>query len=258
VGGFHGRLLKEMMDKERVPSLAIDVAGNTRENWIVKDKGNGKQYHFVMPGSAISDREWKECMSKLENLDDVEYIVLSGSMPAEYPEYLFESLAQIAYRKKARLIIDTKADALKKALDHSVYMIKPNQNEFLALMDLMQLKHKDLKGAARELISEGLCEVIVISLGAQGAILITANDYQEFRIPAIETNSVVGAGDSMVAGIIHHLVVQRPIESALAFGMACGSAATLNQGTELFHNNDVESLYKRILNQELENPVHLM
>jgi 6-phosphofructokinase 2 len=258
VGGYHGSLLKEMMEMEKVPSIPVHTKENTRENWIVQDKGNCKQYHFVMPGSVITNEEWDECINRLTSIEDVEYIVLSGSMPAEFPESIFESLCNIAYQKKARLIVDTKGEGLKKALDNGVYLIKPNHGEFLALIDLYNLKHKDLKGAAQELVGMGLCDAIVISLGANGAILVTEDIYEEIRIPSVNVHSVVGAGDSMVAGIVHGLVQRRSLKESVAFGLACGSATTLNEGAELFQLADVESLYNEIQTSEIEIITHIM
>jgi len=96
---------------------------------------------------------------------------------------------------------------------------------------------------AREIIARGNCEIIVVSMGAAGAVLVTARDTYRAVPPPVVRKSTVGAGDSMLAGIIWSLQQNNSLEQALRFGVACGTAATMNTGTALFHKSDAERLY---------------
>lgn len=242
-GGEHGQILTEMLSGEQIPIIPIKIENYTRESWMVLEKSTNKQYRFIMPGPVISEFEWRACLSKLESIQEVKYIVISGSIPAGIPIDLFDSIGEIADNKKAKLIVDTSGESLKSALRRGVYMIKPNLNELASLVDAFGLNDKTLIAAVQEIISRGYCEIVVVSLGAAGAMAITNEKVCEIRPPSVKIKSTVGAGDSMVAGIVQSLVDYRSLEEAVKYGVACGTAATMNSGTELFHRKDAENLY---------------
>ena len=83
-------------------------------------------------------------------------------------------------------------------------------------------------------------------MGADGAMLVTARDSFRIKTPKVERKSTVGAGDSMVAGIVFSLSNGKNLKNALAYGIACGTAATLNPGTELCKKDDADRLYMQI------------
>ena len=93
------------------------------------------------------------------------------------------------------------------------------------------------------------CKHVVVSLGAKGAILVNEMTTVHFIPPAVKLLSTVGAGDSMVAGILFKLVSNAAMIDAVRFGVACGTAATLNTGTELCHLADAQILFDSMENQ---------
>jgi 6-phosphofructokinase 2 len=101
---------------------------------------------------------------------------------------------------------------------------------------------RDEELAAREIIKQGRCEILVLSLGAQGALLATAAGCEHFAAIPVEARSTVGAGDSMLAGIVLGLSRGLPLRDAVRFGMAAGAAALLGSGTQLCRRSDVERL----------------
>jgi 6-phosphofructokinase 2 len=100
-----------------------------------------------------------------------------------------------------------------------------------------------VKGIAKDIIANGKCEVMVVSMGAAGAMLVTAEIAEIFKPPVVESKSTVGAGDSMVAGIVFYLAQGKNLLHAVQYGVACGTAATLNAGTELCKKEDADRLY---------------
>jgi 6-phosphofructokinase 2 len=106
----------------------------------------------------------------------------------------------------------------------------------------------EVKAAARKIIHEKNCEAIVVSRGEAGALLVTANETAKITPPAVERKSTVGAGDSMVAGIVVSLSKGWSILQAIQYGVACGTAATMNPGTELCHRDDADKLFAAITN----------
>jgi len=135
---------------------------------------------------------------------------------------------------------------LKRAVDQGVYLIKPNLSELAYLSGKDLLEGDEIANEANNIINTKNCEIIVVSLGAAGALLVTAGKSIPIAPPAVKTNSTVGAGDSMVAGIVLALSRGDSIESAVKYGVACGTATTLNSGTELCYKADVEMILDQI------------
>ena len=98
----------------------------------------------------------------------------------------------------------------------------------------------------RTIIEKGNCEVVVVSMGPAGAMLVTKDMAQQIIPPAVIRKSAVGAGDSMVAGMVLSLSGNKNLIETVKYGVACGTAATMNPGTELCRLEDAEHLYRLI------------
>ena len=118
------------------------------------------------------------------------------------------------------------------------------------MLNVDWLDKNDVPEAARQAVRDGYANVIVISMGPIGAWLVTEEEQYFVASPPVEKKSTVGAGDSMVAGITYSLQKGKSLLEALQFGVACGSAATMNEGTQLFNQADAEKLYQQILEQQ--------
>ena len=116
-------------------------------------------------------------------------------------------------------------------------------SELCKLAGKEYLELSEVDNAAMEIIAKGESEVIVVSLGPSGALLVTKDGYEHIPAPTVKKQTTVGAGDSMVAGMIHKLTEGAPIKEVVQFGVACGTAATMNKGTELFILEDVYKLF---------------
>lgn len=243
-GGLTGVFFKKLLQEENIESIVIDTKDNTRENLIVVDELTNNQYRFCMPGPLLQENEWQGCLRTIESLNDVEYIVASGSLSPGVPEDFFGHIAIIAKNKNAKLILDTSGESLRYALDKGVYLWKPNLSELSFYSGSAELTTDTALEAAKKIITGGMAEVIVISLGAAGAMLITKNITERFATPVVHRKSTVGAGDSMVAGIVLSLSNGKTLSEAVRYGVASGTAATMNPGTELCKPADVEALYK--------------
>jgi len=242
-GGYTGKYFNHLLEGEKISSLVIEIENETRENIIVFDESTKNQYRFGMPGTRLSDPEWQQCLSTLEGINDIEYIVGSGSLPPGVPIDIYATLAKIAQQKKAKFIVDTSGEALKQAVAQGVYLIKPNLNEISSLAGKNELQHEELISVAREIIATGKCEVIVVSMGQAGAMLITTEITEVIPSPPVVRRSTVGAGDSMVAGIVYSLAQGKSIEEAVHYGVACGTSATMNPGTELCKKETADKLF---------------
>jgi 6-phosphofructokinase 2 len=241
-GGYSGRFLTQLLVNENIPSICIETAGHTRENLIVLEGSTGRQYRFGMPGTALQKEETLQCLKIVEQTE-TKYLVLSGGLPPEYPLDDITAIARMAKQRSVKLIVDTNGAPLKSALDVGVFMIKPNLRE-LGVLFGRDATIENAGTLAKEIVDKGQSKIVIVSLGSAGAMLVTNDICIQFSAPHVKTLSTVGAGDSMVAGIVLKLHDGWHIQEACRYGVACGSAATMNPGTGLCHLKDVEQLYK--------------
>ena len=245
-GGYTGKFFNHLMEVENIHSKIIQIENETRENVIVLDQSENCQYRFGMPGTELREAEWKNCLNAVEEINNIEFIVASGSLPPGVPVNIYARLAEIAKQKDAKFIVDTSGEALLDAAERGVYLLKPNLGELSYLAGLKESRPGDVAEIAKGIIAKGMCEIMVVSMGMAGAALITKDTFEMITPPKVEQKSTVGAGDSMVAGIIFFLSLGKSIKEAARFGVACGTAATMNPGTELCKKEDAERLYDLI------------
>jgi len=249
-GGYTGKYFIKLLEKENVPSIIIEAKNETRENIIVYEELTALQYRFGMPGNPLSDIEWKKIMQAVEDANDIKYIIASGSLPPGVPTDIFARLAIIAKKKNSKFIVDSCGEALVNAVNAGVFLLKPNLGELSTLAGKDYLEKNEIATAAKQLIEKNKCEAIVVSMGKEGALLVTKDMEMKITPPAVEQKSTVGAGDSMVAGIVYSLFKGNDLETAVQYGVACGTAATLNAGTGLCKPDDVHGLFCKIREEQ--------
>jgi 6-phosphofructokinase 2 len=243
IGGAIGQLLRRLVDQEGVPGLTIPTSGETREDFTVVDQTTGKPYRFVLPGPLLSESEWRACLDAFTSLDQrVRFVVASGSLPPGVPQDFYSRIAKLANQAGKKAIIDTSGPPLKAALQAGVYLIKPSLREFKLLMGESLDSQADRIKACRSLIDSGQVEIVTLTLGEQGALLVTRDQVLRARALPIKLVSVVGAGDSFLGAMVWSLACGHVIETAFRYGVAAGSAALLMPGTELCRREDVERL----------------
>ncbi len=243
-GGYSGKHFQHLLELESIESCVVEIQSHTRENLIVVDESCNTQYRFGMPGPKVEDSEWIQCLDLIKGADNVQFIVASGSIPIGVPANFLGKLAVVAKEKKAMLIVDTSGEPLRHAVSQGVYMLKPNLGELSALHGVDELHEEDAVKAAKEIIAKGGAEILVVSMGASGAMLVTKDEVITSSSPTVKKKSTVGAGDSMVAGMVYALSKEWSWLDVLQYGIATGTATTMNSGTELCKKEDVERLFE--------------
>ena len=241
-GGHVGKLFNDLLTAENVVFECIETKNETRENFVIQDLKTKQEFRFGMPSNALFDNEWKACLTIIEKQENIDFIIASGSLPPCVPMDIYGQLSNIAKSKNAKFIVDTSGEALKNAIDEGVYLLKPNLEELGILINKKDLKIEDIEVAARKLIKNNNIEIIVVSLGANGAMLVTKNECHTIKAPKVKVKSTVGAGDSMMAGIVFGLSQKLNLHDCLQLGIACGTATTMNLGSALCQKSDVEKL----------------
>lgn len=242
-GGPSGEMIKEILNKELISFQAIETNNWTRESFVAVDDNTNSQYRFNFPGTSITDAEKNEIIKTVKSLDS-KFIVVSGSLREGLLVDFYQDIAEIAKKSNSKLIVDTSGEALKKALEIGVYLIKPNVGELAKLIGVEKLEMEEVNAAAKQIIAKGGAEIVVVSLGPQGAVLVTKDSYDYVPAPNVAKKSTVGAGDSMVGGMTWALAQNKPLKEVIRWGVACGSAATMNEGTQLFKFEDAKRLFE--------------
>jgi 6-phosphofructokinase 2 len=241
-GGATGQVLAALLEREGVRSIVISALNDTREDITIFDETTREQFRLVFPGALLGDMEWQECLGSIARITPPPaFVIASGSLPAGVPHDFFGRVAQAA-KAPSKVIVDTSGPFLKAALESGVYLIKPNLREFWELAGIAASDEATLIEAGRRLFDHYRLEVIAVSMGAEGALLMTRDVALRANGLPIEPISVSGAGDSFLAAMVWSLVNHNSLEMALRYGVAGGSAALLNPGTGLCRPDDVHRL----------------
>ncbi|OXA81160.1 6-phosphofructokinase 2 [Flavobacterium aquidurense] len=247
-GGPLGKMLEELVAKEAIEFQAIPIQTWTRESFVAVDENTNSQYRFGFTGGEITADEEKAVLETLSN-SKPKFLVASGSLNEGLSSNFYQKVAEIAKTSHSKLIVDTSGEALKKVLETGAYLIKPNVGELAKLIGVECLEMEEVNEAAKKIIAKGGAEIVVVSLGPQGAVLVTKDDYEYVPAPNVAKKSTVGAGDSMVGGMVWALSQNKSLKEVIRWGVACGSAATMNEGTQLFKLEDANRLFEWLKNK---------
>lgn len=244
-GGSSGEMLEELITNQKIQSTIIKTKNWTRENFIAFDDLTKSQYRFGFPGNELFDVEIDIILNKIKELQS-DYLVISGSLNEGLPSDFYQKIAQTAKESNIKVIVDTSGEALQKVLETGVYLAKPNVGELAKLIGVAHLEINEVESAAQKLIEKGSAEIIVVSLGPEGAVLVTATQTEFVPAPTVVKKSTVGAGDSMVGAMTWALSQDKSLKEVVQWGVACGSAATMNEGTQLFNVEDARRLFEEL------------
>lgn len=252
-GGPTANTLSDLLDKENLNQVPLEISGTIRENYIVYEKSSANQFRFGLPGPHIQEHEWEKCLDFLNaHIKGTDFLVASGSLPPGVPDDFYVYVSEIAQRYNIPCIIDTSGPALRQVLSKSkLFLIKPNIKELSYIAGCEPDCETAQQQVAKELISTGRCEVVVISQGKAGALLVTKESVVPIRSPLVPIKSRVGAGDSMVGGILTGLQRGYPLINSVLLGVAAGAAAVTTPGTQLCTKEETEKLFKELKSQAL-------
>ena len=246
-GGASGQMIESLLCEEEVSHAAVPVPGITRESLAVVERQSGKQYRFLLPGPELCAHDQERLLDALaaQITPRTRFVVASGSLPPGVPADFYNRVGHLAQDRAARFALDSSGEALTGA-GTGIFLIKASLRELSQLRGTAAAGDVALEEAARAVIAEGRCEVLVVSLGADGALLATRDACRRFPAARVSAIGSVGAGDSMLAGMLVALARDWELAEAVRFGIAAGSAASLRPGTDLCRREDTERLYREL------------
>lgn len=249
VGGTTGALMQRLLNEAGIDAVFLPADGMTRQDFAVHDRATGVQYRFVFPGpvqhAAFAEQTLKACRELLAT-GAYPYVVASGSLPPGLPDSFYGTLAGVVRDHGSRMILDTSGPALQSALGSGVYLVRTNNIEARELAEMMDADPANPESLARSIVARGSVEIVIMTLGPDGALLATEGDVVRIRSPQVDVISPVGGGDSFVGALSFALAKGWPIERACAYGVAAAAAAMTTEATELAHGDDVKRLFAAI------------
>ena len=263
VGGATGEALTKLLQAEGVPAQVLQIEGETRESFSVHEASTGQDWRFVLPGPTLSEAELQACrealLTAVEGAEPARggppfrdtWVVASGGLPPGVSESCYADLALEVRARGARFVIDTNGPALAQALAVGVDVFKPSLRELRQLSGLPLSDEASQLAAARQLIDQGQARAVALSLGEQGAVLVTAEGAWRATALNVPVASTIGAGDSFVAGLVFGLAQGQAPQQAFAQALATSAAALLSCGTSLADPADVARLLPQVRVQPL-------
>lgn len=229
LGGLNGRIVANALQDEQISQAFVRVKGETRLCIAVIDPTIGTQTEVNEAGHEISRRAEQALIRRVESLlsqHRFQFVVCSGSLPPGASPDLYAELIARAKHEGVRTVLDSSGDALRIGLDAQPYLAKPNRAE-LASAGFRAETEGELLAAAQNLVREKV-EVLALTLGADGALLLTRDGGKALRAyaPKIEFASAVASGDSFLAAYLWAwLKGERPGNHEDALRLAVGAGA---------------------------------
>lgn len=249
VAGATGAWTRELLARAGIEAVYVEACGATRQSFAVHDRSTGEQYRFVLPGDVQDEAFAERALDVLERLlgeTPYGYVVGSGSLPPGLPDDFYGRIARIVHDHGARFILDTSGAPLVAAMGRGVFLVKSNHDETRTLAEAYGVAVDAPEALGRRIVDAGDAEVVILTMGADGGMLISAAGVERVRAPKVKVRSKVGAGDSFVGALSHALASEWALGEAFALGVAAAAAAVTTAATELARKPDIEELYARI------------
>ena len=240
--GFTGKKLKEMLDDDGIKNDFTELnSGFTRINVKVKF---GKELDINANGPEITADKIKELFLKLKKLNDGDYLVLAGSVPASLPDDLYSKILEELSGKNINIVVDTTGNQLINVLKYKPFLIKPNHHELGEIFGQEMDTTEKITEYAKKLQDMGAVNVLV-SRGGDGAVLVDGNGtvHPAAAVEGTLVNSV-GCGDSMVAGFIAGYITNKSYSEALKLSVASSAATAFSK--ELAKADEIYKIYKNL------------
>ena len=242
VAGETGELVEQGLKERGMDTDFIRLPeGDTRINVKVRGK---LETEVNGSGPHIPDVYIQQLMEKLEQVNDDDVIVLSGSVPRSVSKDVYANIMEQMKGRPVKIVVDAAGDLMKNVLPHRPFLIKPNRAELEGLAGKVLGKTREIMRSAKDLQAQGARNVLV-SLGGDGALLLDeTGKFHRIGVPKGELKTSVGSGDSMVAGFLAGYQKTGDYVTALRTGAACGSASAFS--TALATREEVESMYHEL------------
>jgi len=252
LGGNTGELLQKGLQSLGIGTDFVWVSDETRTNVSVVTQSHDHYIKVNEKGPLVDEAKQKELLDKIDSLAKPgDWWVLAGSLPPGVTNDIYARVIQVLNKHAARAILDTSGESLKLGCAEKPYLVKPNAEEAQGLTGLPMTTPEEIAAGAAEIRRMG-AQNVVISMGKAGALLHTVEATWLVHTPKIHEKNPIGAGDSMVGGLVWALTQGIPLKEALGWGVASGAATASLPGTEVGTRPLIEKLFSQVRFERLE------
>jgi len=249
IGFIGGRAGEQMRNGLKLLDITTDfvwVSEETRTNVSIVTQSHDHYIKVNEKGPLVDEVKQRELLSKIESIARAgDWWVLAGSLPPGVPDSFYAQITEILNHSQAITILDTTGESLRLGCEAKPFLVKPNAEEACRLTGLPVENTSQVALAANEIRKMG-AQNVVISLGKKGALLQTADGDWLVHSPRIKEKNPIGAGDSMVGGLVWALAQGHPLKESLGWGAASGAATASMSGTEVGSRALIEELFHKV------------
>jgi len=250
VGGFVGHYFESLITEANIHKAFTQVASETRSCINGWDTSRNASTEYLEPGASVTTTEVNHFYADFaRELLTADVVTISGSMPAGMPGDCYSRMIAQCRQAGRPVLLDASGETLRSAAKARPTFIKPNTDEIAQLLGFEVRGLEEIAVAAKRLHSEGI-ENVVVSLGAEGALMACDKGVWMGKPPHIQPKNTVGCGDSMVAGFAVGIVRKLPPEETLRLAVAVSAANALTIGTGSFDPDDLEDLLPSVMVQK--------
>ena len=252
LGGRAGELLQDGLQSLGIGTDFVWVSGETRTNVSIVTQSHDHYIKVNEKGPLVDESKQRELLDKIDGLaKQGDWWVLAGSLPPGVADDFYARIVNVLNRHEAHAILDTSGDSLRLGCGEKPYLVKPNAEEAHILTGLPMNTPAEIAAAAAEVRRMG-AQNVVVSMGKAGALLHTAAGTWLTHTPKIKEKNPIGAGDSMVGGLVWALTQGIALKESLGWGVASGAATASLPGTEVGSRPLIEDLFAQVQYERLE------
>jgi 1-phosphofructokinase family hexose kinase len=241
VGGYDGLKLEGLLINAGVIADFTRISGETRTNIILREQTEGRQYVISASGPEVNATEIGLFYQKINQIQHMDYMTLSGSLPRGVTPNLYSQLILAGKKKNAFIVLDTDGKSLRESIEYQPTCIKPNTYELSRLAERELQTESEIIAFCEKIHQKGV-PYILVSRGKKGLLLSSVEQKITAIAPPVEADSTVGAGDSVVGGFVLAHSRGKDLADCLRLACAAGTATAQTPGTELCHRSDVEAI----------------
>ncbi len=238
--------VEELLAGEKLPCHFLEAPGATRTNIKLVELDRGITTDLNEPGFSLTGEELEKFTSLLlREAAHSDYMVLSGSLPGGLPATAYRDFISMV-KPYTKVVLDADKALLSEGLKSAPYLIKPNLQELESAFHKSFSNHSEIIAFCQSLADRYGIELILVSMGDQGSLLITGSSCYQAEPLQVEVKSTVGAGDSMLAGMLYGVKKGMTLPDALAFATACGTLAVTKEGTMSLPLHEIKEILPKV------------
>lgn len=227
-GGFSGNYIVGESENRGFDVVPVWVKDTTRINIFLND--GSAEYKFVNEGSYVGEEKQEELLGKIREADDMQYLVISGSLPRGIEDVYYEKIFEICHEKGVEVILDISSPKLAELLSYRPLLIKPNDEELKEIFGIRAETEEEMIAALEELHRRG-AQNIFLTLGSKGSYFYNGKNIYSAGAMKIELLSSACAGDSALGAFLSIWLQDREkVEDALKNAAAAGANAAESSG----------------------------